>query len=112
MHEVAVPSPVARLLLVLPAGGLSEICDGRKVRHDRSSRIEAASESSKCRRSLLLFSKIHINVPDLRQHSERVLRNVLVFFFGFFFGFLGFMGFFFRDDELTEKQLLCSLCRL
>lgn len=70
VHEVAVASPVARLLLILSAGGLPEICDRRKVSHDRSSCVKAAGEGSEGRRSLLLFAKIHINVADLRQHRE------------------------------------------
>ena len=66
MHEVAIPSPIARLLLVLPARSLPEICDRREVCHDWSTRIKAACEGTKGGRGLLLFAEIHVHVAHLR----------------------------------------------
>ena len=44
MHEVAIPPSVARILLVLPAGGLAEVGDGRELGDDGAAIVVAALE--------------------------------------------------------------------
>jgi len=48
VHEVAVTSAVARVLLILPTSGFAEVCHRRKLADDRPSSVVSPLESLSC----------------------------------------------------------------
>uniref|UniRef100_A0A8R7QDS9 Uncharacterized protein n=1 Tax=Triticum urartu TaxID=4572 RepID=A0A8R7QDS9_TRIUA len=64
MHEVAVPSTVAVVLLELPAGGLPEVGDGRELSNDGAARVEPPLQRLERLGGLVLLPELHVDVAD------------------------------------------------
>lgn len=64
MHEVAVSTTVASILLILPAGGFSEVCDRGEVDNNWTTCIKSPSEILKCICSMLFLPKLNIHITN------------------------------------------------
>ena len=64
MHEIAVASPGACILLILTACGLTEISDRRELNHDGPPSIETALQACQRLCCALLISKFDIHAPN------------------------------------------------
>lgn len=74
MHEVAVASTVAAVLLKLSAGGLTEVSYRGEVHNDRASRVESALESLKSSSSLVFLLELDVHIAD--HVISKVVTNV------------------------------------
>lgn len=63
VHEVAVPTSIAVVLLELSAGGLAKIRDRREVGDDGATRVEPPLKSAQSRLSLFFFLELDVDVP-------------------------------------------------
>jgi hypothetical protein len=64
VHEIAVPTSVAVVLLELPARGLAEICDRREIGDNRPARVEPALQSLQGGGGLVLLLELNVDVTD------------------------------------------------
>lgn len=64
MHEVAVATTVAAVLLKLPAGCLTEVCHRGVLHYDRAARVEAALKGIVSSDCLLFLPELDIDIPD------------------------------------------------
>ena len=101
MHEVAVPTTVATVFLILPASRFSKISDRREVGNNRSTRVESSLKCTQSCFSLLFLLEVDIdiahhvisqivtdieafNLPKLGELLEYVLIEIFKMFLDFF----------------------------
>lgn len=82
MHKVAIASPVTRILLILPASSLTEVCYRRKVHNNRVSSIKSSSEILKRLSSVFFLPELSINITnhvisEIITNVERLKSTVL-----------------------------------
>ena len=73
MHEVAEAAPVARVLLVLPAGGLPEVRHGAELHHDGPPVVVAPHQRRRRLASGLLLLELDVDV------AHQVVRLVVTY---------------------------------
>jgi hypothetical protein len=63
MHEIAVATTVAAVLLILPTGCFTEISHGRELHNYRAARVKAPLKSVVCRSCLFFLPELDIDIP-------------------------------------------------
>lgn len=63
MHKVAITTPIAGVLLILPTCGFPKISHRREVNNDGPARIISSTKIFYCFCSIFFLSKLNINIP-------------------------------------------------
>lgn len=64
MHKIAIPAAITAVLLVLPAGRLAKIGDGREVSNNRTAGVEPPLQCVESSRSLILLLELDVDISD------------------------------------------------
>lgn len=64
MHEIAIPTPITIILLVLPAGSLAKICNRREISNNWAAGIVPTLQGLQGSGGLILFLELDIDIAD------------------------------------------------
>jgi hypothetical protein len=64
MHEITVATTVAAVLLILPTGGLTEVCHRGVLHNNRAARVKAALKGIVSSHCLLFLPELDIDIAN------------------------------------------------